>query len=280
MYICSKSKIQQMHETRATLEILIATMNRSNLDFLNAMFPYDFEHLNLIIVNQTTAENTITSAPKHIKVINSFEKGLSRSRNLALEKATASICLFSDDDVIFLAGFENTIKKAFVENPSEITITFQTLTTEKKLFWHYPKQNETHTKLVKILSHEIAIRREEIIKKNIRFNAHFGLGATFEDSENYIFLKEIQKQIAMPFFYKKSIAMHQAVTSSDEIASDRHIFARAALLYKYKKNIAYIYILKLIFFLLRTKRISINDIPKKWHVAMQGIKKYKELNNA
>jgi glycosyltransferase involved in cell wall biosynthesis len=280
MYICSKSKIQQMHETKGTLEILIATMNRSNLDFLHTIFPYRFEHLGLIIINQTTTDNIITSTPNHIKVINSFEKGLSKSRNLALKNATATYCLIIDDDVVLLKDFEKTILKAYSLNPKRAVISFQTLTPEGDLSWNYPKKNGSHKHLEKILSCEISFNREQILKNEIYFDEQFGLGATFQDSESYLFLKEANTKIEKPFFYKKSIVIHPALTSSDEIESDRHTFARAALLYKYKKNIAYLYILKLIFFLLRTKRISSKEINHKWQVAMQGIKKYKELNNA
>jgi len=280
MYICSKSKIQQMHETKGTLEILIATMNRSNLDFLGKIFPYDYAHLNLIIVNQTTAGKTISNNKKNIKVINSFEKGLSKSRNLALKNAITTYCLIIDDDVVLLKGFENTILEAYDKNPDKAIISFQTLTPEGNLSWNYPTKSGYHKRLDKILSLEITFNREIITKNNISFDEQFGLGTIFQDSENYIFLKEIEKKIEKPYFYKKSIVIHPELTSSDEIVSDRHTFARAALLYKYKKNIAYLYIVKLIFFLLRTKRISIKEIPNKWSIAVRGIKKYKELNHA
>jgi len=280
MYICSKSKIQQMHETKGILEILIATMNRSNLDFLDKIFPYSYAHLNLIIVNQTSTEKTISNAPKYIKVINSFEKGLSRSRNLALKNATTTYCLIIDDDVVLLKGFEDTIIEAYNKNIDKAVISFQTLTPEGSLSWNYPTKSGYHKRLDKILSLEITFNREIIIKNDISFDEQFGLGAIFQDSENYIFLKEVEKKIGKPYFYKKSIVIHPALTSSDEIERDRHTFARAALLYKYKKNITYLYIVKLIFFLLRTKQISIKEIPNKWSIAVRGIKKYKELNHA
>ena len=268
-----------MQDKKHDIEILIATMHRNNLDFLKNMFPDGYEQLQLLIVNQTDKDTVLESNSKHIKVFNSFEKGLSKSRNLALEHATSTICLFADDDVIFLNNFETTIKKAFQENNVAV-ITFQIQTTDGHLFWNYPAKNGFHKQLNKILSPEIAINRKEIIANNIRFDEQFGLGAIFEDSENYIFLKEVSEKLQMPYFHKKTIGTHPPETSSDQVASDKYLYARAALNYKFHKNLVYLWLIKMLFFLLRTKRISFNEAPKKWKIALAGIQKYKALNHA
>lgn len=268
-----------MQDKKHDIEILIATMHRNNLEFLKNMFPSGYGHLQLLIVNQTSKDAVLQSDSKSIKIINNFEKGLSKSRNLALEHATASICLFADDDIVFIEDFEKSIIKAFKENNVPV-ITFQIQTTTDELFWNYPAKNGFHKKLNNILSPEIAIKRTDIITNTISFNEHFGLGAIFEDSENYIFLKEVAKKLQMPYFYKKTIAIHPPETSSDQIASDKHLFARAALNYKFHKNLVYLWLIKMLFFLLRTRRISYKEIGKKWQIALAGIQKYKAVNHA
>jgi len=70
------------------IEILIATMNRSNFEFLQSMFLFSgFYNFNILIVNQTTKDTILKSDLDTIKVINVFEKGLSKNRNLALQNA-------------------------------------------------------------------------------------------------------------------------------------------------------------------------------------------------
>ena len=82
-------------------------MNRDNLDFLIPMFPSaNFADFTILIVNQTTEKKLMNSDFPNLKVINSFEKGLSKSRNLALKNATKKILLIADDDVIYLPDFE------------------------------------------------------------------------------------------------------------------------------------------------------------------------------
>ena len=69
----------------ADIEILISTMNRDSLDFLIPMFSYShFSNFSILIINQTQSERILTSAYSNVRVINSFEKGLSKRRNLAL----------------------------------------------------------------------------------------------------------------------------------------------------------------------------------------------------
>ena len=56
------------------IEILIATMNRTDFDFLKAIFMFtDYSQFKILIVNQTTENAILTSDNEHIKVINSFD---------------------------------------------------------------------------------------------------------------------------------------------------------------------------------------------------------------
>ena len=99
---------------KSDIEILIATMNQTNFDFLETMFLFsDFNKFNILIVNQTTENKVLYSDNERIKVLNVFEKGLSKSRNLALENATKKLLIFTDDDVVFQQKFDKKIIKTF-----------------------------------------------------------------------------------------------------------------------------------------------------------------------
>ena len=173
------------------LEILIATMNRTNLDFLKSMFSKnDFTDLHLLIINQTTPGTELVSTHDNIRVINSYEKGISKSRNLALANAQGKYCLITDDDVLFETNFDERIISGHQNLNAEI-ITFQTRTTKGRPYWSYPQNGDLSKSLLsKVLSIEISFKREQIQKAQITFNELFGLGAEFEDSESYLFLRE------------------------------------------------------------------------------------------
>ncbi|MEM9687793.1 MAG: glycosyltransferase, partial [Bacteroidota bacterium] len=97
-------------------EILIATMNRTDLSFLSSMFKeVHYDAYLILIINQTTKDRLLESPHKNIRVINSFEKGLSKSRNLALKHAIGDVCLIADDDVCFTSDFQQRIIEAYTE---------------------------------------------------------------------------------------------------------------------------------------------------------------------
>ncbi|WP_379898806.1 glycosyltransferase family 2 protein [Lacinutrix iliipiscaria] len=264
------------------LEILVATMNRNSLQFLYAMFKYnDIRNYTILVVNQTTEDCLLESNNSQVRVINTFEKGLSRSRNLAIQKAIGRICLIADDDVIFQKNFQQNIISSYEKVPEADLITFKTLTTQGNPYSNYPKTISKLTSFYKkVLSIEITFKRESLIKYGISFDEDFGLGSVFQDGENRLFLKRvINHKDLKAYFVPEFIVEHESNSSSDQVSSDRFISARSALNYKLNGNLAYFYSAKLIASLLRKGLIRPNQIASKWSVVQEAIKTYK-LRNA
>ena len=63
-----------------------------------------------LIINQTY--NSIANINNE-HTITKNEKGLSKSRNVAIEKATSDIILFADDDVIYNNDYERIILESW-----------------------------------------------------------------------------------------------------------------------------------------------------------------------
>ena len=63
------------------------------------------------------SESLITNGGRYdfetVKVVNVFDRGLSKSRNIAIQNSTKDILVFTDDDVVFELGFEDKILKEF-----------------------------------------------------------------------------------------------------------------------------------------------------------------------
>ena len=118
--------MSNVNNKNISLEILISTKNRDNLDFLNNIFIKNNTHSNsILIINQT--HKTDFSCPKidNINLININEIGLSKSRNLAINNAKSDICLLADDDILYEENFDSIIISAFNLNPSADIITFK-----------------------------------------------------------------------------------------------------------------------------------------------------------
>nr|WP_315145901.1 glycosyltransferase family A protein [uncultured Flavobacterium sp.] len=261
------------------LEILIATKNRDNLDFLALMFPFaSFSNFNILIINQSK-DTVLSSDFETVRVINVDEKGLSKSRNLAIKNASKKICLIADDDVVYFSNFDHEIISAFNQNPKASIITFNHQRIGKEKPQHTSKKVYSHSKktIENVCSIEIAFQLNAIKNNNICFDENFGLGSYFETAEEYLFLRDAIKLKLNVIFSPFVIVSHPLLSSGEDQGSDRVLFARAALFYKTKANLAYIWLLKYVFFLVRYDYIGWNECVEKYKTGLSGIRKYKEL---
>ena len=64
---------------------------------------------NYLVVNQVENRNTKITNPK---VINRCEKGLSRSRNVAINNVSSEIVCLADDDIVYEENYKQTILEA------------------------------------------------------------------------------------------------------------------------------------------------------------------------
>ncbi|WP_336128390.1 glycosyltransferase family 2 protein [Mesoflavibacter sp. CH_XMU1422-2] len=259
-----------------SLEILISTMKRSNLDFLKPMFPKDFGNYNILIINQTEKGQELTSKYDNIRVVNSYEKGLSKSRNLALKNTKADICLIADDDIKYVENFDNIIKNAFNTNKNFDVLTFMMSDFEGKLAKKYNLQKQHNYKsLVKANSVTIAFKNHKVIETKIKFDTNFGLGSIFEIAEEFIWLRSLYKANLKIGFIPKVIVQHPYESSGRFGGSDRVIAARAALFYKYSKRFAYLKLIRYLILMLKKQQIKPNEFVKKHRIGYNAINYYK-----
>lgn len=260
-------------------EILISTMNRTSLSFLQKMFANEiFHNYNILIVNQTEPNKELVSAYQNIRVINSFDKGLSKSRNIAIENARFGLCLFADDDVEYKSGFVDIIIRTFKEIKNADIITFQMEDEKGRLFKLYPSITRHDKKsLYTVNSVVIAFRREKIINSKLCFNTNFGLGAVFPTADEYIFLRDALKSGLRIYFGKEVILRHNYNSSGRVLGSDEIIFARSALIYKYSGVLTYLKLIKYLHYAFVKKEVKVTELLSKYFVGLKGIKKYKEL---
>jgi glycosyltransferase involved in cell wall biosynthesis len=260
-------------------EILIATKDRSNFDFLLPMFPFEhFSNFNILIVNQS--KNKILSSDfDSVRVINSNEKGLSKSRNNAIQNASKKICLITDDDVVFAKNFRKDILLAFEIQEKADIITFNhqrigAVQPQKK--WNSAFKHNSKT-IWSVSSIEIAFKVAEIKKKNIAFDTNFGLGSFFETAEEFLFLKTALNQNANVYFSPEIIVSHPEFSSGKDEGSDTLIYSRAALFYKLHGSFALVWLIKYIIFLIRKKYIRFSEAGEKYKTGLAGIAKFREI---
>ncbi|MGM0634817.1 MAG: glycosyltransferase family 2 protein [Bacteroidota bacterium] len=272
-----------MKFTSHDIEILIATMNRSNLDFLKSMFPHhQAGELRILIINQTSNNVLLNTANKNIRVINSFEKGLSKSRNLALQHANAKLVVIADDDLVYQTGFETSILNAYNENPSATLISFQLMNENLKLHKNYSLKKidlRKNTKHHNLSSAEITLQMKYVYEYNLYFDTDFGLGASFNSGEETLFLQSILKNNLIAFFIPKTIAFHPGKSSGSNQSNALFIQAKTAVKYKKYGSFTYLWLVKFILFLVRTNRLPINRFFWAFKTGVKAIQKYNKLKN-
>jgi glycosyltransferase involved in cell wall biosynthesis len=232
-----------------------------------------------LIINQVDTDQYLKSDYKNVKVLNSKEKGLSKSRNLAIKNASKKIALIADDDVVFIESFEEKIIYSYNENPRFSVICFQTLTKSGKPYSKYSKFKNAmkYSDFNKVLSIEVTFLLEDIKNNNCSYNELFGLGAKFEDAETLFFLRRIKYTGLNLLFCPISIVIHESFSSSDEVNSDRLIYAKMAGFYKRYGGFAYFYLLKYLFFLIRKRYVSFHQIKSKLNVGIKAFDDYKGM---
>lgn len=144
----------------------------------------DEEKVETILIKETSAKQTI---------LYTKERGLSKSRNMALFASDADICKLSDDDLKYEENYETLILQAFRDYPKADVICFHVKRPEReKTTFLKPKKLDYLTSL-KVCSVEIAFRKERL--DGIQFREDFGTGSQqYLMGEENIFLYDCLKK--------------------------------------------------------------------------------------
>lgn len=136
--------------------------------------------------------------------INSTERGLSRSRNMAIQNSEADICLISDNDEIFDDDIEEKILIAYKELPQADIIVFNLYNKPLKLKNKIYKLSKIE--LLKVASWQISFKRLSIVKNDIEFDIKLGAGTGNGAGEENKFLLDAYDKGLEIYYYPLNIA--------------------------------------------------------------------------
>lgn len=160
-----------------TLEVLVSTMNRDDVSLINTMNIKS----DALIINQSTSNDKNHEAKDcfSTRMLTYNERGLSKSRNRALQNAKGDICLIADDDIRYYDNYVDLVIRAHEQYPDYDIIAFPVPTTNKSRTKTYyrSKKRLGFISSLKVASFEISFKREPIMRKDIRFDEKFGAGS-------------------------------------------------------------------------------------------------------
>lgn len=189
------------------IEVLLSTMHQKDWSIIEKCNIRS----NAIIINQCNENKTeeINFNHRKIKMISTTERGLSKSRNMALKNSRADICILCDDDIVYKDNYDSMVLDAFTRVPDADVIIFNVISKniEKR------KQEKLFTTIKRIPSYKsyssvhIAFKRMSIVNNNIYFNENFGSGSgLYSFAEDSIFFSDIHKNNLRSYTYPAIIA--------------------------------------------------------------------------
>ncbi|MGE7614594.1 glycosyltransferase [Paenibacillus sp. NPDC101420] len=172
------------------LEVLISTMHQSDHNLLEKMNIQS----DAIVVNQCDENSYEKFLYKNhdITFLSFSERGVGLSRNNALMRTTADICLIADDDVTYIDGYKDIIIKSFKDHPEADMILFNVPSSNPKRPTYNIKEYSRVRwyNCLKYGAVKFAIRTEKLKQANIYFSLLFGGGAKYGSGEDSLFVAD------------------------------------------------------------------------------------------
>lgn len=257
-----------------SLQVLVATMNQIDHSLLDKMNIQS----DAIIVNQCDKNNIEEFFYKgnKIKFLSFAERGVGLSRNNALMRATADICVLADDDIVFEDGYVEKIKRWFKDYPQIDIIIFNLNESPRRRYVIEKPFRVGFHNFMRFGATRIAFRRKSITRSGITFNLHFGGGAEFSAGEDTLFIYDCLKHKLKILAVPETIA---TLTNSRDSSwfkgyTDKYFYDRGALFASISKKWAWLLCLQ---FVIRHNKKFRNDktMREAFWLMLKGIKAIK-----
>lgn len=259
------------------LNVLLSAMHLDNENYIDTLNICS----NAVIINQCDRSSSkdvmhrcIDGTEHDVTYIETTNRGLSNSRNMAIDNAKSDICILCDNDVEYVTGYERMIMSEFDKYKDADVIVFY-IRRPERLQPNYNKPRKMgYLSVLKIFSPEIAFRKSSI--EGIRFNELFGAGAKYNMGEENLFLYECLKKHKKIMYVPVHIATLRDEESTWFKGYDKQFFIARGANYEAMSSVfSHLLIWQ---FALRKRALYLRDISMLSAVkAMyEGRRKYKE----
>lgn len=146
---------------------------------------------------------------RHCKFISTTERGLSRSRNMAIANAPDdAICLICDDDECFANDIEEKIYTAYNRLQEASLIAFSLVRNDLSTVKVYPTDDRVlkFKQILRTSSLQITFRKAELLRLGVTFDTMMGSGTGNGGGEENKFLLDMKRKGARMFYAPECIA--------------------------------------------------------------------------
>lgn len=179
-----------------------------------------------------------------IKWMSFAERGVGLNRNNGLMRADGDICIFADDDVVYLDDYTYKIQDFYTEHPDAevVLFNFKTRRNANEEYRDIIKQTKkTRKKLTPYGTVCVTVKNSAIKRNNIFFHTEFGGGTEFSSGEDSLFIKTCVRKKMNIYICDKTLGY----VNNDESTwfkgfTDKYFFDKGVLFYELVGSCAYL----------------------------------------
>lgn len=171
------------------LEILMSCMHQKD----NELVEKSQITGDAVVINQCDREDYAEYKTENglARMFFTTQRGLTKSRNMAVEKSKADICMLCDDDEVFVPDYEKKILTAYEKLPQADVIIIkmkdrQPSFEDKVIRLKFPQT-------MKVSSWQISFRRQSLLRAGVQFDELLGAGTGNGAEEELKFLTDCEK---------------------------------------------------------------------------------------
>lgn len=185
-----------------TLEVLVSCMHQEDGSLLERSRISG----NAVVINQCNREDYQEYPAEHGtgRMYSIRQRGLTKSRNMAIQNALADVCLLCDDDEVFVPNYEQEILSAYENLPQADVIIFKMVNRPPS----FPDRTQEvkFPKTMKVSSWQISFRRQRLLDSGVRFDELLGAGTGNGAEEELKFLLDCEKAGLKIYYVPTEIA--------------------------------------------------------------------------
>ena len=216
-----------------SIEVLISTMNlKDDIKLIRQMKVTGKS----VIINQITNEEQcdVNRTDGNNRVYSYNEKGLSRSRNRAIQNSKSDICIIADDDLTYVDDYEKIIKSAYDRYPDADIIAFGIADDNENAIKKLKIGRVGYLNSMKLCSVQLTFKNKSITDRELTFDEHFGTGSEkYIMGEENIFLFDALKK-GCKIYYENQIICHLDCSESSWFKGydERYFISKGACFYR------------------------------------------------
>lgn len=138
------------------------------------------------------------------RVYSTTDRGLTKSRNMAIKHSLADICMLCDDDETFADDYAEKIINAYEKLPDANVIIFKMVNRRPSFEDKIMRLRFHH--LFKVSSWQISFRRQSIVDSDVRFDELLGAGTGNGAEEELKFLLDCRRAGLKIYYVPAEIA--------------------------------------------------------------------------